>query len=381
MNMRTENWTSLNGTWHDLHGELHIASEVITKILVPAVYGLVTVVGLLGNLLVIYMLLGFTKMKNASNFYVLNLALADVLFVLGVPFITASSSMERWVFGRAMCKIVQSTDAMNMFNSVFNLAVLSVDRYLTIVCSHSHAHLRRPKIALVVSLSVWVAAIVVTIPVIVVSDTFPLPGGDYSCGLNWPADNFWFWHKAFTYYTFVIGFVAPLAVISISYLMVVRHLRRNMSTHTAVARVSVRMRVKVTRTITAMIVTFVLCWLPYRLCQLVGLATTLPETLWVVVVFQTAMAMSYVNSCVNPILYAFMSQRFRESFRAALRLDRKRPADQRVARSYVHGGEVVVRNGPEKSDFFEEEICEVINDGTVRYSTEREIIYLYETYV
>ncbi|XP_035699427.1 somatostatin receptor type 4-like [Branchiostoma floridae] len=331
------------------------------------------------------MLLGFTKMKNASNFYVLNLALADILFMLGVPFITASSSMQRWVFGRAMCKIVLSTDAMNMFNSVFNLAVLSVDRYLTIVCSHSHAHLRRPKVALMVSLSVWVAAILVTIPVIVVSDTAPLPGGNYDCRFNWPADNPFFWHKAFTYYTFVIGFVVPLTVISISYLMVVRHLKQNTSAHTAVSRVSVRMRVKVTRTVTAMIVTFVLCWLPYRLCQLVAaLATTIPEALWVMVVFQAAMAMSYVNSCVNPILYAFMSQKFRESFRAALRLDRGRPADQRAARSYVRGGEVVVCNGrPEKSDFFDDEIREVndVNAATVPYSSGQETLYLYETYV
>ncbi|XP_078657371.1 somatostatin receptor type 2-like [Branchiostoma floridae x Branchiostoma belcheri] len=371
----TENWTAPNGTYD----RLHIASDIITKIISPTVYGLVTVVGLLGNSLVIYMLLGFTKMKNASNFYVLNLALADVLSMLGVPFTSASTAIERWVFGRAMCKIVQSVDALNMFSSVFNLAVLSVDRYLTIVCSHSHAHLRRPKVALVVSLSVWVAAILVTIPVIIVSDMIPRGSGEYECTLIWP-DNVVFWHKAFTSYTFVIGFVVPLAVICISYLMVVRHLRQNTSAHTAVARVSVRMRVKVTRTVTAMIVTFVVCKLPFHLCQLVSLATTLHPTLGLLVVFHTAMAMSYVNSCVNPILYAFMSQRFRESFRAALRLDRKRSAEQRPARSFVHRGEVVVRDGPEKSDFFEEEICEV-NDGTVQYSTPQEFIYLYETYV
>ncbi|KAI8509960.1 Somatostatin receptor type 5 [Branchiostoma belcheri] len=324
METPTGNWSSVNGTGvADGPQALALAPDVLAKILTvaPAVYGTITVVGLLGNLLVIYMLLCHSMTKDATHYYILNLALADALFMLGVPFTSASSAMGRWVFGRAACKIVLSLDALNMFSSVFNLAVLSVDRYLSIVCHASHPHLRQRKVVAAVCLGVWLAACLQTIPVMAVSDTVLMENGQYACVLNWPDGKAMIWHKAFTSYTFVIGFVVPVSVISVSYLLVVRHLRRNTSAHAAVARVSSRMRTKVVKTVTAMVLTFVVCWLPFHVCQLVGLAVDLRPTPAVLILFHITLAMAHVNSCVNPILYVFMSQKFRGSFRAALRLD------------------------------------------------------------
>ncbi|XP_066286574.1 somatostatin receptor type 5-like [Branchiostoma lanceolatum] len=352
VNVTTGNWSSVNGTDGALMPQP--LPYALTAIVGPVLYGTVTVVGLLGNLLVIYVLLGHAKLKDATSYYILNLAFADVLFMLGIPFISASSAMGRWVFGRALCRTVLSMDALNIFTTVFNLAVLSVDRYLAIVCANSHSHLRRPKVATAVSLSVWVAAILLTIPVMTLSDTVMLIDGNYICMLDWPADSAMFWYQAYTVYTFVMGFVAPLSVISVSYLMVVRHLRRNTSIHTAVNRVSLRIRTKVTKTVTAMIVTFVVCWLPFHLCQLLNLMADLPLTPWMVV-SHVAMVMSYANSCANPILYVFMSQKFRESLRAALCLTRKKTNDQRR----YNQDRSVARRRQKIDVFFVEEICEV----------------------
>ncbi|XP_078684354.1 somatostatin receptor type 2-like [Branchiostoma floridae x Branchiostoma belcheri] len=379
MDILTGNWSALNGTdgWYDPQA-LALAPDVLAKIMViaPAVYGTMTVVGLLGNLLVIYMLLCHSRTKDATHYYILNLALADALFMLGVPFTSASSAMGRWVFGKAMCKIVLSLDALNMFSSVFNLAVLSVDRYLTIVCSASHPQLRQRKVVTAVSLSVWVVASLLTIPVMAVSDTIMMADGHYACALNWPNGETMSWHKAFTSYTFVIGFVVPVSVISGSYLLVVRHLRRNTSAHAAVAKHSVKMRTKVVKTVSAMVVTFVVCWLPFHACQLVSLTTALRPTPAVLVLFHITLAMAHVNSCVNPILYVFMSQKFRGSFRAALRLN-PRPAD----RAYATGKRVTVarRRRLETPVFFLEEKCEEKTAGTVPYSSG--VVWSFETAV
>ncbi|KAI8521101.1 Somatostatin receptor type 5 [Branchiostoma belcheri] len=326
---------------------LVLASDIITKIVAPSVYGVEIFAGLLGNALVMYMLLGFTKMKDSTHYYILNLAVADTLFMLGVPFISVfgqamckivfgqamckivfgqamckvAMSMDAMnmficsprVFGQAMCKIVMSMDAMNMFTTVFNLAVLSVDRYLAIVCSTSHPELRQPKVAAAVSLSVWFTAILLSIPVMTASESVLTEHGHYVCILNWPASEAMFRHKVFTSYTFVVGFLVftsytfvvgflvPFGIIITSYLLVIRHLKSSTSEHAAVSRVSVRMRTKVTKTVTAMVATFAVCRLPFHVCQLVLLASE-PRTL---VMFHLAMVMSYANSCVNPVLYVF----------------------------------------------------------------------------
>ncbi|XP_078575881.1 somatostatin receptor type 4-like [Branchiostoma floridae x Branchiostoma japonicum] len=350
------NWSSTNETDYVLMSQ--VVSDPLTTIVGPVLYGTVTTVGLLGNLLVIYVLLGHTRVKDATKYYILNLSFADTLFMLGIPFISASAAMGRWVFGRAMCKIVLSMDAINMFTTVFNMAVLSVDRYLAIVRASSHPHLRQPKVAVAVSLSVWLAAIVLAIPVMTVSDTVMLMNGDYVCMLDWPADNVMLWYEAFVSYTFVMGFVVPLSVISVSYVMVIRHLRRNTSTHAAVARASADVRNKVTKTVSAIVVTFVVCWLPFHVCQLLNLITDLPLKP-MLAVSHVAMVMSYANSCVNPILYVFMSQKFRKSVRNALRLSRKKASVDTRGYKQNKDTAAVARQRRQMDVFFEEEICEV----------------------
>lgn len=50
-------------------------------------YGLVFLVGLFGNTLVIYVVLRFSKMQTVTNMYIFNLAVADEMFLVGLPFL------------------------------------------------------------------------------------------------------------------------------------------------------------------------------------------------------------------------------------------------------------------------------------------------------
>lgn len=53
-------------------------------------YGIVCLVGLCGNTLVIYVVLRFSKMQTVTNMYILNLAVADEMFLVGLPFLIAT---------------------------------------------------------------------------------------------------------------------------------------------------------------------------------------------------------------------------------------------------------------------------------------------------
>lgn len=83
-------------------------------------YGTVFVVGLLGNTLVIYVVLRYTKMQTVTNLYILNLAVADECFLIGIPFIMTTMGLGYWPFGNVMCKVKWSatikTDRINYSN-------------------------------------------------------------------------------------------------------------------------------------------------------------------------------------------------------------------------------------------------------------------------
>lgn len=73
--------------------------KYIHKVLIPICYLLVCAVGLSGNTLVIYVVLRYAKMKTVTNIYILNLAIADVLFMLGLPFLATQNAISYWPFG------------------------------------------------------------------------------------------------------------------------------------------------------------------------------------------------------------------------------------------------------------------------------------------
>lgn len=64
----------------------------------------VFVVGLTGNTLAIYVVLRHAKMKTVTNIYILNLAVADELYIIGLPFLTTQNVLSYWPFGSFLCR-------------------------------------------------------------------------------------------------------------------------------------------------------------------------------------------------------------------------------------------------------------------------------------
>eukprot|EP00061_Rhincodon_typus_P003225 g19576.t1 len=153
----------------------------VRMVVIQFVYALVCLVGLAGNAMVIFVILRYAKMKTATNIYLLNLAVADELFMLSVPFVAAAAALGRWPFGPLMCRAVLSVDGLNQFTSVFGLTVLSADRYVAVVHPIKAARYRRPSVARLVNLGVWLLSLLVILPIVVFAGTAPAGGGvDFS---------------------------------------------------------------------------------------------------------------------------------------------------------------------------------------------------------
>uniref|UniRef100_A0A8C8S3X7 Somatostatin receptor 4 n=1 Tax=Pelusios castaneus TaxID=367368 RepID=A0A8C8S3X7_9SAUR len=297
---------SMEVEWGGVDGEL--AGTVV----IQCIYALVCLLGLLGNSLVIFVILRYAKMKTATNIYLLNLAIADELFMLSIPFVATSAALHHWPFGRVLCRTVLGVDGLNMFTSVFCLTVLSLDRYIAVVHPLRAATYRCPRVAKMVNGGVWLLSLLVASPIPIFAGTAVTHDGRaVACNLLWPSPA---WSAAFVIYTTLLGFLLPVLAMGLCYLLIVGKMR-------AVAeRVGWQQRrrseVKLTRLVLIVVAVFVVCWMPFYVVQLVNLL--LPGQL-ATVVNNASLILSYSNSCANPILYSFLSENFRHSFHGVLR--------------------------------------------------------------
>ncbi|KAM4594257.1 somatostatin receptor type 3 [Fundulus diaphanus] len=284
----------------------------LAGIFIPLIYGIVCIVGLVGNTLVIHVIVNYTKNESVTNIYILNLAIADELFMLGLPFLAAQNALLSWPFGSLMCRVVMTVDAFNQFTSIFCLTVMSVDRYLAVVHPIRASWWRRPHVAKAISATVWLGSFVVVLPVVVFADVLK---DDGNCSIVWP-EPAEVWKTSFIVYTCTVGFFCPLLVISLCYLLIiikVRNVGRRTQTTSSRRRRSER---KITRMVVIVVAVFVFCWLPFYALNILNLLVVLPGDFRGLYYF--VVVLSYANSCANPILYGFLSDNFKRGFRKAL---------------------------------------------------------------
>ncbi|XP_058628021.1 somatostatin receptor type 5 [Onychostoma macrolepis] len=314
-----------------LNGSL-MAEEDSTKVL-AVIYLVVFVVGLTGNSLAIFVVLRYTKMKTVTNMYILNLAVADELYILGLPFLTTHNVLAYWPFGNFLCRILMWADSISQFTSTFCLTVMSIDRYMAVVHPIRSTRWRRPSVAKVINSMVWALSCLLTLPVIIYCDVQPELN---TCNLSWPEPRD-VWSTAFILYTAILGFFCPLLVICLCYLLIVIKVK------SAGARAGLSKRrkseKKVTRMVVIIVVVFVMCWLPFFILNILNLISTLPENSLVTGVYFLTVILTYVNSCANPLLYGFLSDNFKRSFQQVLCIHRVNevsnghPARQRLSRT------------------------------------------------
>ena len=99
------------------------------QILQVAFYLFIWLFGSLCGIIVIYVILINIKFKIIANVYLLNLAIADLIFLQGIPFYITSLINREWVFSLVICKLYFTFTGVNQFTSIFFLTLLAFDRY------------------------------------------------------------------------------------------------------------------------------------------------------------------------------------------------------------------------------------------------------------
>ena len=81
-------------------------------------------------------------------------------------------------------------------------------------------------------------------------------------------------------------------------------------------------------TVVAVVALFVLCWMPFYVLNIINVVCPLPEEPAFFGLYFLVVALPYANSCANPILYGFLSYRFKQGFRRALLRPSRRVQNQ-----------------------------------------------------
>ncbi|XP_029970467.1 delta-type opioid receptor-like [Salarias fasciatus] len=296
-----------NGTWES---EPEPLSPIIPVIV--AVYSVVFVVGLVGNCLVMYVIIRYTKMKTATNIYIFNLAVADALVTTTMPFQSTDYLLSSWPFGEVACKVFISIDYYNMFTSIFTLTMMSVDRYVAVCHPVKALDFRTPTKAKIINVVIWVLSSAAGIPAMVLGST-NTNNGTTECALQFP-DPYTYWDTLMKICVFIFAFVVPVIIITVCYTLMVLRLKsvRLLSGSPEKDR---NLR-RITRLVLVVVAVFVVCWTPIHIFILVkALSAGVPETTAVMAAYFLCVALGYTNSSLNPILYAFLDENFKRCFR------------------------------------------------------------------
>ena len=245
----------VNSTVAPQSGTGHIDPQDHYKYVVTA-FGLLTFIcGITGNSLVIFILLRYkdVRITSVSNYYILNLAISDLMFIASLPFFAYSSFIGDWVFGNPSCKIMFILREINKFANIFTLVALSGDRFLA--SFHNYGHLRTIRVGKIVCLIIWVLALAMITPYAMYAYSVSSSRGE-SCRLNWPSPPI-IHKRAWIYSQVSLGLFVPFVLIVTSYILLMRRLRAIMKPRGA-DRIRKPNR-KMTRTILSVVVVFLSC--------------------------------------------------------------------------------------------------------------------------
>ncbi|XP_041763879.1 5-hydroxytryptamine receptor 1 isoform X2 [Anopheles merus] len=176
--------------------------------------------GGLGNILVCLAVALDRKLQNVTNYFLLSLAIADLLVSLFVmPLGAIPGFLGYWPFGVTWCNIYVTCDVLACSASILHMCFISLGRYLGIrnplgSRHHSTKRLTGIKIALVWLLAMLVSSSITVLGMINQNNIMPGPN---ECVIN---------NRAFFVFGSLVAFYIPMVMMVVTYALTVQLLRK-----------------------------------------------------------------------------------------------------------------------------------------------------------
>ncbi|CAF0860814.1 unnamed protein product [Rotaria sp. Silwood1] len=291
--------------------EYHDGPSLHTRFIFVSAWILIAFAGIIGNSLVIFVAIRFEKLSNVTNCFIVNLAITDIVFLaFCMPFLVVQYTLDHWYFDQIFCKLLHFTSFLSVLVTVLTLVIMTIDRYIYIVHPFENVKWRKPKTVFLLSLIIWLLSCTFASPFYfnygVTNETYK------QCELLTDENV----QKQLRIYTVTLYYFIPLTIILICYARLLYYVyskenKCKPKTKSNPVKWSKRRRA-VTKMVAIVTLVFSLCWLPLTLYILS--ANFLMHRTAVLYYFKMiANSLAYLNSAVNPIIYAFLNRSFRNN--------------------------------------------------------------------
>ncbi|XP_036383505.1 chemokine-like receptor 1 [Megalops cyprinoides] len=313
--MENFEFNDYNGDYENYSYENFTAEEVIDNsskscfndvscVTVVVVNVVIFLLGVSGNGIVIW-ISGLKMKRSVNTCWYLSLAISDFIFCTCLPFNIVNMATSAWPFGLVMCKFTSFIMFLNMFSSIFLLVIISVDRCVSVVFPVWAQNHRTVKAASVLVALAWIVSVALSVPSAITRD-IKVHGDKTICHNNF--GKVMLSHQTIAFSRFVCGFLIPFVIITLCYTIIVLKLKSSRMTKSS----------KPFKVMSALIVTFFVCWLPYHIFILLELNHHNHSIKILTAGLMVSGTLASANSFLNPILYVFMGNDFKQKFKNCL---------------------------------------------------------------
>lgn len=289
--------------------------------------------GIIGNLLVCIVIVRHSSMHTATNYYLFNLAVSDMIYLLfGLPFeILLFWHQYPWLFGLPFCKFRSLITEACSYSSVLTIVAFSVERFLAICYPlHSYAMSGLKRVIRFIA-SIWIISLLSAIPFAIYrkifyiryppKDGIDLPESSLCATLSIPAGLYEL--------STVIFFAIPMAIIIVLYVLIAVEIRsrskqsatKELGIHpNSMSTKQANSRRAIIKMLAVVVLTFFISWAPFHAQRVVFIYGKSWQNFEFInkFLFTTSGFFYYFACTINPIIYNMMSHRYRFAFRETL---------------------------------------------------------------
>lgn len=204
-----------------------------------------------------------------------------------------------------------SSQQLGFYSGTLFVTLMSIDRYLAIV--HAVAAMRTRKLCygIVASIIIWVISVVMAVPQVIFASLEPDENDDsrFQCQPIYPEETQLFWKKRRNFSENTVALFLGLPIMIFCYVNILVVLSRSRNSK----------RNKAVKMIFTVVCVFLVCWVPYNIVvflqtlQLLEVLNSCESLRNISLAMSVAEIIALSHCCINPVIYAFIGEKFRKS--------------------------------------------------------------------
>ncbi|AID46541.1 G-protein-coupled receptor family protein [Pigeonpox virus] len=290
--------TDYNSSIYD-HAPVYIRPSVTGNTLILLIYFISFIIGFPGNCIVIWFT-GYIWEKSVTTTWFLNLALADILFVIFIPFeITYILMGHHWLFGLFMCRIGSLMFNTGAYANIFFLMFISIDRYcLSFRRDICNKYRYRINVVIMIII-IWIISVLLSTPYVYFKSIKEKGNNNRDCLEDYHHDNnmAYLLRRVVFCISLVMRYLVPSIVMLYCYCSLIFKHSLVLSRGQAY-------------TIAIMITSFMVLWTPYNILYFIDIVGNYYYDANIIIMdaIPISIALTFLSSSINPVIYTLVGR-------------------------------------------------------------------------